>query len=237
MTGIGPEFYQATKYAPREKVRPAPPGEKPLKTVELPPPSGAGPKPLADLLASRRSRRKFASETITLEDFSFLLWAADGVAAPDLPPIFRTAPSAGARHPIDTYVVAKRVGGLEPGVYKYGVEGHSLAMIREGDFEEAAAKAAAGQDWIIGSAAVLIWTAVFERTTSKYSDRGYRYVFLDAGHIGQNLYLACESLGLGMTAIAALIDDEVNAIVGADGRGESVVYMAALGRPAPEGKS
>ena len=78
---------------------------------------------------------------------------------------------------------------------------------------------------------VMIWTGVFERTTSKYRDRGYRYVFLDAGHIGQNLYLACESLGLGMTAIAALVDDEVNAIVGADGRDESVVYMAALGRP------
>ena len=230
MTGIGPEFYRATKWEAETQVKREPLPSEPLKVVNLPagaPPAG---KALGGLLASRRSRRKFSGEMITLEEFSYLLWAADGIAAPDMPPGKRTAPSAGARHPIDAYVVVNRVGGLDPGVYKYGVEDHSLAMLREGDFEKATAKAAAGQDWIIGSAAVFVWTAVFERTTSKYQDRGYRFVFLDAGHIGQNLYLACEALGLGVTTIAALIDDEVNAIVGADGRDESVVYMAALGR-------
>ena len=114
-------------------------------------------------------------------------------------------------------------------VYRYMVEGHSLELLRRGDFEAEAVDAAAGQEWIRGSAAVFVWTAVFERTTSRYKDRGYRYVFLDAGHIAENLYLAVEALGLGMTAIAALMDDAVNAIVGADGTDESVVYMAALG--------
>jgi len=185
---------------------------------------------LAKLLASRRSRRKFTGERISLEDLSFLLWAADGVSSKGLPPHLRTAPSAGARHPLDTYCVVTRVNGLDKGIYRYRVENHALELLRQGDFEEAAVIAAAGQEWLRGSAVVFIWIAEFARTTSRYKQRGYRYVFLDAGHICQNLYLAAESLSLGVTGIAALIDDEVNALVGADGREYSIVYMAALGR-------
>ncbi len=231
MTGIGQKFYQSTKYHGQRRPDTATaPAE--LKTISLPAAVGPADKSFAELLAARRSRRKFAGEGISLEHLAYLLWASDGVSAPDKPTIFHTAPSAGARHPIVTYVVANRVDGIESGVYRYDAEGHSLRMLREGDFEKEAARAAADQDWMVGSAVVFVWTAVFERTTSKYKDRGYRYVFLDAGHICQNLYLACESLGLGMTSIAALVDDDVNSIVGADGVDESVVYMAALGRPA-----
>jgi SagB-type dehydrogenase family enzyme len=230
VSGIGELFHQATKYPP--PTEPDLPGlpAGPLRTVELPEPGDRIEGDLGKLLGTRRSRRKFSGEPISLEDLSGLLWAADGVTAAEPPGKYRTAPSAGARHPIDTYVVVNRVDGLEKGVYKYGVEEHSLALLREGDYERATAQAAAGQDWIIGSAVVLIWIGVFHRTTERYSERGYRYVFLDAGHICQNLYLACEAMGFGVTGIAALVDDAVNAIVGVDGAAESVVYMAALGR-------
>ncbi len=229
MMDIGQKFYQATKYPPTDKLELEPPAEEPLKTVTLPPPGRGREANLSDLLAARRSRRKFTGKSVPLQDFSYLLWASDGLSSADAPVTFRTAPSAGAKHPLDTYVVVTRVEGLEPGVYKYRVEDHSLSMLRAGDFEKAVIQAAAGQDWIQKSAAVFIWIAVFQRTTERYKERGYRYVLLDAGHICQNLYLAVESLGLGMTGIAALIDDHVNTIVGADGAGESIVYMAAVG--------
>ncbi len=229
MTGIGQKFLQATRYPPAEKLVLEPPPAAPLKEVSLPTPGRRGEASLPDLLASRRSRRKFSGKAVSIEDFSYLLWAADGISSPDLPLKLRTAPSAGAKHPLDTYIVVSRVETLEPGVYRYRVQDHSLEMLRAGDYEKAIIQAAAGQDWIERSAAVLIWIGVFARTTEKYGERGYRYVHLDAGHVCENVYLACESLGLGVTGIAALIDEDVNTIVGADGTAESVVYMAALG--------
>jgi SagB-type dehydrogenase family enzyme len=234
MAGIGDLFYQATKYSAGKASDYGPAPAAPLATVELPKPKGGGKAALAKLLASRRSRRKFTAEPIGIDDLSFLLWAADGIAAKGLPPHKRTAPSAGARHPIDTYCIVTHVEGLEKGLYRYRVEGHTLELVRKGDFERAGVKATAGQEWTVGTAVIFIWMAEFARTTSRYKDRGVRYVFLDAGHICQNLYLAAESLGLGMTAIAALDDDETNALVGADGTEVSIVYMAAVGKPAKE---
>jgi len=230
MAGIGDEFYQATKYSLGKPTDYGPLLSPPRPTVVLPPPQTRSRASLPRLLGERRSWRKFSGEPADIGMLSFILWASDGITAPLAGPQFRAAPSAGARHPIDTYVVANRVEGLERGVYFWNVTRAGLEMIRKGDFEEAAVKAAAGQEWIRGSVAVFIWIAEFARTTSRYKDRGYRYVFLDAGHICQNLYLACQASGLGMTAIAALDDDEVNALAGVDGRERSVVYMAALGR-------
>ena len=227
MDGIGQEFIQSTKYAPA--AAPAYGPIEPVVTVDLSRPEARQSVSLSALLALRRSRRKFTGEAIPERDLSWLLWAADGVAAPGMPPHFRTAPSAGARHPIDTYIAVLRVDGVEPGIYRYVVESHALQRLRTGDYEAACIHAAAEQDWLTGAVAVFIWAAEFERTASRYKERGYRYVLLDAGHICQNLYLACESLGLGMTAIAALIDDEANALVGIDGREASVVYMAGVG--------
>ena len=229
MTGIGDEFLQATKYSAGAVSRYGPLPQAPLAVIELPRPKSQRKASLAKLLSSRRSRRKFSGDAITLEDLSFLLWASDGVAQKGLAPHFRTAPSAGAKHPLDTYCIINRVSGVQKGLYRYRVESHTLELLRKGDFEDAAVKATAGQEWTRGSVAVFAWVAEFARTTARYKERGYRYVFLDAGHICQNLYLAAELLGLGMTAIAALDDNETNALVGADGQEYSIVYMAALG--------
>jgi len=230
MNGIGPDFYEETKYSPGVPPDYGEMPSAPLGEIGLPKPAQEGGT-LAKLLASRRSRRKFAGQPISIDDLSFLLWACDGVSESGKNPAWRTAPSAGRMHPIDTWVVVLRVDGLESGIYRYVPASHSLELFRKGNYEEATVKAAAGQEWIHGAAAVFIWIAEFARTTTRYKDRGYRYVFLDAGHICQNLYLAVESLSLGMTAIAALVDDEVNALVGADGEERSILYMAALGKP------
>lgn len=231
MDGIGPRFYEETKYAPAVTPDYGPIAPGPLATVALPAPKAALGGALSKLLSTRRSRRKFTGRPLTLDELSYLLWAADGVSAPGAPAHNRTAPSAGRAHPIETWLSVSRVEGLDNGIYRYVVEGHSLELFRKGDYEEATVKAAAGQEWLRGSGVVFIWIAEFARTTNRYKDRGYRYIFLDAGHICQNLYLAVESLSLGMTAIAALVDDEVNALVGADGAERSIVYMGAVGRP------
>ena len=175
MTGIGDEFLQATKYSAGTVSRYGPLPQAPLAVIELPRPKSQRKASLAKLLSSRRSRRKFSGDAITLEDLSFLLWASDGVAQKGLAPHFRTAPSAGAKHPLDTYCIINRVSGVQKGLYRYRVESHTLELLRKGDFEDAAVKATAGQEWTRGSVAVFAWVAEFARTTARYKERGYRY--------------------------------------------------------------
>lgn len=231
MHGTGRKFYELTKYPPAEKLSIAPVAPTPLEVVGLRAPAVESGGGLGELLAGRRSRRKFSGGAVTVEDLSFLVWASDGVSSPAVPPSRRTAPSAGAKHPVITYLVVNCVEGLDSGVYRYNVADHALEMLRRGDFEEAMVTVSGGQKWLRGASVVFVWTALFARTTDTYEERGYRYIFLDAGHICQNLYLAVEELQLGTTAIAVFIDDEVNALVGADGHEESVLYMAAVGTP------
>lgn len=198
--------------------------------VALPAPA----PPKADLweaLARRRSVRAFGGPRLTLPELATLLWAGAGVTAVQAGYALRTAPSAGALYPVETYVVAHRVEGLEPGAYHYAVLERALERLRAADLRAAAAAAALDQD-IAGSADVLfVWSAVWRRSTWKYGQRAYRYVPLDAGHIAQNVALAAVALGLGSCQIAAFYDDEADTLVGLDGKDESVVYMTAVGRP------
>jgi SagB-type dehydrogenase family enzyme len=124
------------------------------------------------------------------------------------------------------------VKGVERGIYHYGVLDHELELLQKADFREAVASAALDQGFIAEAAVVFAWTAVFARSKWKYKERAYRYVYLDAGHIAQSVALAAVALGLGSCQIAALYDDEVNAVLGVDGKEESIVYMTAVGRPA-----
>jgi SagB-type dehydrogenase family enzyme len=144
----------------------------------------------------------------------------------------RAAPSAGALYPIETYVVVNAVSGIEPGVYHYGPERHELDLIRVGDFGPEFARAALDQRMAARASVVFAWTAVFERSKWKYKQRAYRYVYLDAGHIAQNVALAAVALGLGSCQIAAIYDDEANALLQVDGSSESTLYMTVVGRPA-----
>jgi SagB-type dehydrogenase family enzyme len=162
---------------------------------------------------------------------SQLLWAAQGITQAGRGFGLRTAPSAGALYPVETYVVIHAVDGIEPGVYHYAVETHELDQLKTGDFRADVARAALDQEMAYRANLVFCWTGVFPRSKWKYRQRAYRYVYLDAGHIAQNVALGAVALGLGSCQIAALYDDEANALLDVDGVEESVIYMTAIGKP------
>ena len=241
MEPIGDAFQQRTKYI-RDKMMgrrldwsSQPPLYKDYpnsEKIELP----AFDRPESDslfaALNSRRSIRNFADKSISSEALSCLLWASTGISREEQDYHFRTAPSAGALYPIETYLVANKVEQLEPGVYHYNVRQHVMDVLKEGAFGKDIAKAALDQGMCAQVPAVFIWSAIFERSKWKYDQRAYRYVYLDAGHIAENLALAAVTLGLGSCQIAALYDDEVNEIIAIDGEEESVLYMSVVGWPA-----
>jgi SagB-type dehydrogenase family enzyme len=186
---------------------------------------------LDEALLRRKSIRHYAPTPMTTDQISYLLWAATGLQRTERGNEYRTAPSAGALYPVETYVVANRIEEVPAGVYHYSVRHHSLEIIKEGEFSSDIAIAALGQKMCLEAAAVFIWTAIFRRSKWKYGERAYRYIYLDAGHIGQNLALAATAIGLGSCQVGALFDEEVNSIIGVDGTEESVVYMSVAGKP------
>ena len=197
--------------------------------VGLPAPDKTGGMSLWETVGRRRSVRDFQPSSLSSKDLAQLLWASQGVTKIMGEYALRTAPSAGALYPVETYLSVQAVKGIEPGIYHYGVRNHELELLRKGDFREAVALAALDQGFLAEAAVVFAWTAVFARSKWKYKERAYRYVYLDAGHIAQNLALAAVALGLGSCQVAALYDDEVNAVLGVDGKEESIVYMTAVG--------
>lgn len=247
MSGIGDRFQQETKYQPdnmpahRLAWEAKPPlykdyPEAPkveLHPFEPWPPAGEPSQTMSldQTLKQRKSIRDFQDRSISLGQLSYLLWASSGIQRTEDGYEFRTAPSAGALYPIETYVVANNVKALEPGVYHYGVQAHQLEQLVQHDFRQQIAGAALGQAMCAAAAAVFVWSAVFERCKWKYGQRAYRYIYLDAGHIAENLALAAVSINLGTCEIGALFDDHVNAIVGIDGDEESTICMAVVGVP------
>ena len=238
--GIGDRFQQETKYF-RGKL-----GGGPLRwdlkpdtyktypdapRTALDPPELTGEASLWQLLQKRQSVRGFKPGPLIKKDLSQLVWACQGITRVSQGFGFRTAPSAGALFPVETYLAVHDVEDIGPGIYHYAVEAHELEQLEAGDFRLPAARAALDQDMAYAASVVFIWTAVFERSKWKYRQRAYRYVYLDAGHIAENLALAAVALGLGSCQIAALYDDEVNALLNIDGEQESALYMSVVGRP------
>jgi len=238
--GIGDRYQKETRYQ-RERMpfRTLDWAGKPLVykdypeagVVELPAPGRPDDPGLHEAILARRSVREYSDEPIDMDQLSYLLWACTGIQRVEQGYEFRTAPSAGALYPIETYVSANRVEGLSNGLYHYSIRRHALEELRAGDLGTELARAALDQALCIEAAAVFVWTAVFERSRWKYEQRGYRYIYMDAGHICENLYLAATGLGLGACAIGALFDDELNAVLGVDGAEESAIYMCAAGKP------
>ncbi len=194
-------------------------------------PPGAAHQDLFEVLGRRRSVRDYAPPSLDLGELSALLWAAAGVTAQQLGFAFRTAPSAGGLFPIEHYVAAHRVTGLEPGVYHHAVLERALEQVRPGDVRLPLARAALDQRIAADADAVFLWTAVLERSRWKYGQRFVRYVLLDAGHIAQNVALAAVALGLGTCQVAAFYDEEAAVLLGVDPDEEPVVYMTTVGRP------
>jgi SagB-type dehydrogenase family enzyme len=183
------------------------------QVINLPEPPGMEMN-IHDAMESRRSRRSFDVGPITIEQASELLWATAGITGEKG---HRAAPSAGATYPIDTYLIVEQVDGLTPGFYRYRETEHSLEIIIEGHFAEKLADAALGQKQLKTASAIICLFAVEERTAKRYGDRAGRYVAMEIGHIGQNIYLAAEGLGLSTVAIGAFHDDKVSELFAVEG--------------------
>ncbi|HOE15833.1 MAG TPA: SagB/ThcOx family dehydrogenase [Syntrophorhabdaceae bacterium] len=240
---IGTRFQRETKYSPDKMGGHALdwnsiPGqykqyESPIAIIQLPEPLRKGETNLWNLLLERRSRREYNSgRSVPLAALSSLLWATQGLTARYGDTFFRTAPSAGGLFPVETYVSVRAVDGLHQGLYHFRPLTFDLEFLQTGDLSKDLTEAALRQDLILDAQITFIWSAIIARSRWKYRQRAYRYIYLDAGHIAQNLYLAAESLGLGACAIGAFYDDEVNRILSLDGTEETVIYMASVGWPA-----
>ncbi|MCX5805624.1 MAG: SagB/ThcOx family dehydrogenase [Proteobacteria bacterium] len=241
IVGIGARFQEETKYT-RESLKGhtldwnAVPDtykhyDNPLARIVLPKPVTKGEKDIWKLIARRRSRRDYNSrDVLDLEALAVLLWATQGITTRWGDTLFRAAPSAGGLFPVETYLNVRSADRLESGIYHFRPAEFDLELIRKGNFSKGLAEAALGQDMVAGAQVTFIWSAVLARAKWKYRERAYRYIYLDAGHIAQNLYLAGEALGFGVCAVGAFFDDEVNGFLGLDGIEETVIYMAAVGK-------
>ena len=218
---------------------PPPPIEKPYqndkKTIPLIPPSD-----LADLYAitlqaainNRQSRRRFKGEPISLTELSFLLWATQGIRQPiDYGHALRTVPSAGARHALETYLAVLNVDTIGAGFYRYLPVSHNILVEKLDDLAgQKIQQASFQQDWMADAAVVFIWTTIPYRMEWRYGLAAHRVILLDAGHVCQNLYLACEAIGAGTSAVAAYDQEQMDQVLGIDGDDEFVIYAAAVGR-------
>jgi SagB-type dehydrogenase family enzyme len=240
----GYSFIEDTKYphiskSGQELGEPQPPYQLPydpkLPLIDLPKPDSIdlGDYTLRKAIEERRSLRRYSEDTLSLEELSYLLWLTQGVKKIDEKRnvAWRTVPSAGCRHPFETYLSINRVDGLMPGLYRFLALEHKLAPVQINDlFNERLTKACMGQRQVATSAVTFIWAAVPERTLWRYSERSYRYMYLDAGHVCQNLHLAAESINCGICAIGAFDDDAADELLGFKPPEMFVIYIASLGR-------
>ena len=233
-----PEPFKISTDAPRVPLPPPPgtagprAGDEAAEPGPLTGPAGPG-MPLWRALRARHSGRSYGGAPLTLAELGAAVWAACGVSRVVDGVPFRTAPSAGGLYPIETYLVAHRVDDLEPGVYHYAVLEHALEQLETApapELRRRAAAAALDQDIAGLCDCLVVWSAVLPRTMWKYGQRGNRYVYIDVGHIAENLALAAAALGLESCHIAAIYDDEADALVGAGAPEEPVLYMTTLGR-------
>lgn len=186
-----------------------------------------------NILENRESRRQYAAKEISLTELSYLLWATQGVKEINEAKTFtrRTVPSAGARHPFETYLLINRVQGLAQGLYRYLALEHKLLLLDAStDVNQKITDACLKQKHVQTSAVTFCWVADIARTYWRYGERSFRYILLDAGHVCQNLYLAAETIRCGACAIAAYDDDLINAALGVDGTHQFTAYIATLGK-------
>lgn len=240
---IGQEFMKQTAYRhlePSDQVKkiPQPPLTAPYdsfgRIIDLPMPEEIPPLQidLLELIEMRMSVREYQPQPLSLLELSYLLWCTQGVkeVLGDRA-TKRTVPSAGARHPFETYLLINQVEGLQPGLYRFLALEHKLLEVdtREAVAEEITA-GCLNQQFVKKSAVTFLWSADAYRTTWRYGERGYRYLHLDAGHVCQNLYLAAQVIGCGVCAVAAFDDEYLNQVMNLDGEKNFVVYIGTVGK-------
>jgi SagB-type dehydrogenase family enzyme len=183
-------------------------------------------------ITQRQSRRSYTKDALNLDELSFLLWATQGLRKQKSPVTnFRTVPSAGCRHALETYLAIFRVEGISKGIYRYLPMSHQLLeVIKPEGLEGLVIQAASDQSFAGESVLTFIWTAIPARMEWRYDRSSYKLIALDAGHVCQNLYLACEAIGAGTCAIAAYDQELVDSLLGIDGVEEFTIYMAPVGK-------
>ncbi|MFH1862138.1 MAG: SagB/ThcOx family dehydrogenase [bacterium] len=197
------------------------------KVITLPAPVTTGSISFEQVLKERRSVRDFTTEPLTLPEISQLLWAAQGITEPREG--LRTAPSAGALYPLEIYLIAGKVEGLSAGVYKYEPRQHTLTEVVVGDQREALFQAALSQECVRDAPAVMVITAVYERTERKYRDRARQYVHIEVGCAAQNVLLQAEALGLGGVIVGAFYEQQVRDALQA-AKDETPLALLPVGR-------
>lgn len=224
----------------RKKGFPAPPRQKPylenatlikLTAVED---FSIGKMPLVDVLSKRKSRRKYTGESLTLPEISFLLWATQGVRKTSRikghPSNKRIVPSGGGIHPFETYLLVNRVEGIEPGLHRYLPLDHLLCLLSGDKSLNNKIHEACFCQHVMSSAATFIWTVTPYRAEWRYGAFCHKIMAIDAGHVCQNLYLACEAISIGVCAIGAYDQEQLDRLIDVDGKDEFTIYAASVGR-------
>lgn len=210
------------------------PGPDEKRCVILPKPQewkNINDKGIVSAIRDRRSQRKYLNEPLSLEELSFLLWATQGVKRNLGSTVLRNVPSAGNRHPFETYICISNVKSLEQGIYRYmPIEHELLFEFTVADMAGKITDATMGQFFVGTAPAVFVWTAIPYRTEWRYSAASYKVIAIDAGHVCQNLYLACEAIGAGTCAIAAYNQKLMDELVKVDGTEEFTIYLAPVGK-------
>ncbi len=206
-------------------------GQNMGNSFQLPEPVTEGEVSFEEALNRRKSIRSFSSRPVTLKEVSQLLWAAGGQRVDAVTRHSLTYPSAGGINPLYFYLAAGNVDGLEAGLYRYRASDHSLALIKEEDVRRDLSRAALGQGFIAAAPFSIIITAQPDKLGSRYGERGEeRYVYLDAGHAGQNIYLAAVSRGLGTVAVGAFNDGSLAGLLELPSS-QKPLYIYPLGWP------
>ena len=185
-----------------------------------------------ELAELRMTVRQYSAENISAQELSYLLWCTQGVTAEFADGrTKRTVPSAGSCHPLDTFVYIRRAEGIAPGLYKFIPKEHALTPALKG--EEGEENFVAGfkaTNMVKNSALTFVWAANMNQSAPKFGVRAYRYAFLDAGHVCQNLYMAAQTIGVGVCAVGAFYDEKLNGILGLDSAERFAIYAATVGK-------
>ena len=201
--------------------------ELPATSIKLPAARLDSSVSLEKVLYARRSIREFTTQPLELSQVSQLAWAAQGLTGPEA---HRTAPSAGGLYALELYIIAGKVNGLPAGVYRYDLLTHELVSLLTADMRLELSRAALDQTSITQAAAIFAISAVYERISSKYGDRGIRYAHMEAGHAAQNLLLQAVALGLGAVLVGAFNDGKVKRLLNLS-KQETPLYLIPVGKP------
>lgn len=188
---------------------------------------------VVETIARRKSRRNFSENSLSVQELSFLLWATQGLReSTSHTPHYRNVPSAGARHSFETYLFIHRVQTIPKGLYRYLPLTHELVLLYEEphSLKKEISSAVFGQKFVANSAVTFVWATIPERMEWRYLEAAHRVILLDAGHVCQNLYLACESIGVGTCAIAAYDQEAMDTLLRVNGESEFTVYLAPVGK-------